>query len=125
MTDPSRTAPAEVGTRAGLSGALACAAEASIAFGPPVGRDGEVAGVRGRVPGGRSPAPRGGLSPSARRSAATGRSRVSTHALGSPEPVTVRALRYLDLILLALVLPVFLLAGLPMIGYAVGAAAWI
>jgi hypothetical protein len=50
---------------------------------------------------------------------------VSTHALGSPEPVATRALRYVDLILLALALPLFLLAGLPMIGYAVGAAAWI
>ena len=35
------------------------------------------------------------------------------------------AIRYLDLIALALALPVFLLADFPMLGYAVGAGAWI
>jgi hypothetical protein len=35
------------------------------------------------------------------------------------------AVRYLDLVLLALALPVFLLGGLPMLGYAAGAAAWL
>jgi hypothetical protein len=35
------------------------------------------------------------------------------------------ALRHADLIVLALALPVFVLAGLPMLGYAVLAAAWI
>jgi hypothetical protein len=35
------------------------------------------------------------------------------------------AVRYLDLLLLALALPVFLIAGFPMLGYAVAAAAWI
>ena len=35
------------------------------------------------------------------------------------------ALRYFDLVLLALALPVFLLGGLPMLGYAAGAAAWL
>lgn len=34
-------------------------------------------------------------------------------------------LRYFDLVLLALALPVFLLAGFPMLGYAAGAAAWL
>ena len=34
-------------------------------------------------------------------------------------------LRWLDLVVLALALPVFLLAGLPMAGYAAGAAAWL
>src|SRR5688572_1950321 len=34
-------------------------------------------------------------------------------------------LRHLDLVLLALALPVFLVAGLPMLGYAAGAAAWL
>jgi succinate-acetate transporter protein len=34
-------------------------------------------------------------------------------------------IRYADLVLLALALPVFLLAGLPMLGYAVVAAAWL
>jgi hypothetical protein len=34
-------------------------------------------------------------------------------------------LRYLDLVILALALPVFLLADFPMLGYAAAAAAWI
>jgi hypothetical protein len=34
-------------------------------------------------------------------------------------------LRYLDLVILALALPVFLLAGFPLLGWAAGAAAWI
>ena len=34
-------------------------------------------------------------------------------------------LRYLDLVALAAVLPLFLLAGLPMLGYTVAAAAWL
>jgi hypothetical protein len=37
----------------------------------------------------------------------------------------VIAVRYLDLVLLALALPVFLAAGLPLLGYAAGAAAWL
>jgi hypothetical protein len=35
------------------------------------------------------------------------------------------AIRYLDLVLLALALPVFVVGGLPMLGYAAGAAAWL
>jgi putative exporter of polyketide antibiotics len=38
---------------------------------------------------------------------------------------TALAVRYGDLVLLALALPVFLLAGWPMAGYAVAAAAWL
>jgi hypothetical protein len=34
-------------------------------------------------------------------------------------------LRYLDIVLLIVALPVFLVAGLPMLGYAAGAGAWI
>src|SRR3569832_2444679 len=34
-------------------------------------------------------------------------------------------LRYLDLVLLALALPVFLVADFPMLGYAAGAVAWL
>ena len=41
---------------------------------------------------------------------------------GARAPV---ALRYSDLVLLVLALPVFGLAGLPMLGYAVAAAAWL
>jgi hypothetical protein len=37
----------------------------------------------------------------------------------------VIAVRYLDLVLLAVALPVFLAAGLPMLGYAAGAVAWL
>jgi hypothetical protein len=37
----------------------------------------------------------------------------------------VLALRYADLALLAIALPVFLIAGWPMLGYAVAAAAWL
>ena len=37
----------------------------------------------------------------------------------------VTALRYLDLVLLALALPLFVVAGQPMLGYAAGAAAWL
>ena len=48
---------------------------------------------------------------------------MSTHALGTSEPL--RAIRYLDLAVLALALPVFVLAGFPLLGYAVGAAAWL
>ena len=33
--------------------------------------------------------------------------------------------RYLDLIVLALALPVFVVAGWPMLGYAAGAVAWL
>jgi hypothetical protein len=33
--------------------------------------------------------------------------------------------RYLDLVLLAVALPVFVAGGLPMLGYAAGAAAWL
>jgi hypothetical protein len=35
------------------------------------------------------------------------------------------ALRYLDIVLLILALPIFLVADLPMLGYAAGAVAWI
>jgi hypothetical protein len=37
----------------------------------------------------------------------------------------VIAVRYLDLVLLALALPVFVVAGLPMLGYAAAAVAWL
>jgi hypothetical protein len=37
----------------------------------------------------------------------------------------VIAVRYLDLVLLALALPIFVAAGLPMLGYAAAAVAWL
>src|SRR3954469_19542616 len=35
------------------------------------------------------------------------------------------AIRFLDLVLLAVALPVFVIGGLPMLGYAAGAGAWL
>jgi hypothetical protein len=55
---------------------------------------------------------------------------LSAHALDttgdqSEAGIGLTVLRYLDLIVLALALPLFLLAGLPMLGYAAAAAAWL
>ena len=55
---------------------------------------------------------------------------MSTFALEGSDAARVggrapRALRHGDLALLALALPVFLIAGLPMVGYAAAAAAWL
>ena len=45
----------------------------------------------------------------------------ATHALRSPEPMVV--LRYLDLALAAIALPVFVIAGWPLGGWITGAGA--
>jgi hypothetical protein len=55
---------------------------------------------------------------------------LTTHALETHHDAAeagtgLSLLRYLDLIVLALALPVFVLADLPMLGYAVAAAAWL
>lgn len=54
---------------------------------------------------------------------------MSTHALGTSEPPEVpavlRAFRYLDLAVLLLALPIFLLAGFPLLGYGAAALAWL
>jgi hypothetical protein len=53
---------------------------------------------------------------------------LSTLALGAserPGSGAAAILRYLDLVLLALALPVFIVADWPLAGYAVAAAAWI
>jgi hypothetical protein len=55
---------------------------------------------------------------------------LSTLALSGSEVATDGAaapawLRYADLLVLALALPVFLVTGLPMLGYAAAAAAWL
>lgn len=50
---------------------------------------------------------------------------MSTRATALSDDKVLRALRYLDLGALVVALPVFLLAGLPMLGYAVAAGAWI
>lgn len=55
---------------------------------------------------------------------------MSTHALNTTEAHTepgigLAVLRYLDLGLLACALPLFVLAGLPLLGYAATGAAWV
>lgn len=55
---------------------------------------------------------------------------MSTHAAETTEATSkagsgLDILRYLDLVALAAALPVFLLAGLPMLGYGAVAAAWL
>lgn len=55
---------------------------------------------------------------------------MTTHALETPQNadeagIGLTLLRYLDLLVLALALPLFLLTGLPLLGYAVAAAAWL
>ena len=55
---------------------------------------------------------------------------MTTHAIETGQHVSeagnsLKVVRYLDLVLLALALPLFLLADLPMLGYAAAAAAWI
>ncbi len=44
---------------------------------------------------------------------------------GDDPPGLLRAFRYLDLAILALALPIFLLAGLPLLGWGATAAAWL
>lgn len=51
---------------------------------------------------------------------------MATHALNaSNEPFALRALKYLDLVVLALALPIFVVAGLPILGWAAAAFGWI
>lgn len=55
---------------------------------------------------------------------------MTTHALETPTNATeagigLTTLRYLDLVVLAVALPLFLLAALPLLGYAVAACAWL
>jgi hypothetical protein len=55
---------------------------------------------------------------------------LSTHALGTsdatePPGTALRLVRHLDLAILALALPLFVLADFPLFGYATGAAAWL
>lgn len=44
---------------------------------------------------------------------------------GAPEPGILRALKNLDLAVIALALPLFLATGLPIAGWALGAGAWV
>ena len=55
---------------------------------------------------------------------------MSAHALNTTRDdneagIGLTVLRYLDLLVLALALPLFLLTGLPMLGYSVAAATWL
>ncbi len=55
---------------------------------------------------------------------------MTTHALETPNNaaeagIGLTLLRYLDLLVLALALPLFLLTDLPLLGYAAAAAAWL
>lgn len=55
---------------------------------------------------------------------------MTTHALETPQNATepgfgLTVLRYLDLVVLALALPLFLVADLPLLGYSVAAGAWL
>jgi len=55
---------------------------------------------------------------------------LTTHALETPNNAAeagtgLSLLRYLDLIVLGLALPLFVLVDLPLLGYAVAAAAWL
>ncbi|HYI35468.1 MAG TPA: hypothetical protein VEX39_02600 [Thermoleophilaceae bacterium] len=55
---------------------------------------------------------------------------MTTHALNTPTPAAapgtgLTVLRYLDLIVLALALPIFLALSLPLLGYAAIAAVWL
>jgi hypothetical protein len=50
---------------------------------------------------------------------------LTTHALKASDPMPLRVLRYLDLVVLAVALPVFLAAGLPLLGWAAVTAVWV
>jgi hypothetical protein len=50
---------------------------------------------------------------------------LTTHALKASDPMPLRVLRYLDLVVLAIALPIFIAAGLPLLGWAGVAGAWI
>jgi hypothetical protein len=50
---------------------------------------------------------------------------LTTQALKASDPMPLRALRYLDFAILAIALPVFIAADLPLAGWAAVAAAWI
>jgi len=50
---------------------------------------------------------------------------METHGQAGGPGVGLSLLRYLDIVALVFALPLFLLAGLPMVGYAVAAGAWL
>jgi hypothetical protein len=50
---------------------------------------------------------------------------LTTHALKASDNMPLRMTRYVDLVVLALALPVFLAAGFPLLGWAAVTAAWL
>ena len=50
---------------------------------------------------------------------------MTTHALKASDPMPLRVLRYLDLVVLAVALPVFLAADLPLLGWAAVTGVWV
>jgi hypothetical protein len=50
---------------------------------------------------------------------------LTTHALKASDPMSLRVLRYLDLVVLAIALPIFIAADLPLLGWAGVTGAWI
>ena len=50
---------------------------------------------------------------------------MTTHALKASDPMPFRVLRYLDLVVLVVALPIFIAASLPLLGWAGVAGAWI
>jgi hypothetical protein len=50
---------------------------------------------------------------------------LTTHALKASDPMPLRMLRFVDLAVLALALPVFVAADLPLLGWAGVTAAWV
>jgi hypothetical protein len=53
------------------------------------------------------------------------RTPLTTQALKASDPMPLRVLRYLDFAILAIALPIFIAADLPLLGWAGIAAAWI
>lgn len=50
---------------------------------------------------------------------------MTTDALKASDPMPLRVLRYLDLVVLALALPIFVAAGLPLLGWVGAAGGWL
>ena len=50
---------------------------------------------------------------------------MTTHALKASDPMPLRMMRYLDLVVLALALPIFVAADLPLLGWLGAAGAWL
>jgi hypothetical protein len=50
---------------------------------------------------------------------------LTTHTLKASDPMPLRVLRYLDLVILAIALPVFLAADLPLLGWGAVTVVWI